>query len=211
MAQRYSNNAICLLGATLSDSATSLAVETGLGDLFPEAGATTPSGDDWFKVVLTDDTGEIEIIYVYTRATGSDIMADCIRGREGTAARAWASGAVVKLAMTAEDLQQALNNPEWNTIPVMDGTSGRALTADDVGNTVPSTGTVTVPSGVLAKDDIICVYNDSASNIAINRAAGVTMWWVNGINANRTLRPRGLCSIYCIRANEFVITGQGVV
>lgn len=108
MTQRYSNNAICLLGATLSDSATSFVFETGFGDLYPEAGATSPSGDDWFKVVLTDATGEIEIIYVYTRASGSDLAADCIRGREGTAARAWASGAVIKLAPTAKDLENAL-------------------------------------------------------------------------------------------------------
>ena len=108
MAQRYSNNAICLLGATLSDTATSFVFETGFGDLYPEAGATSPSGDDWFKVVLTDATGEIEIIYVYTRASGSDLAADCIRGREGTAARAWASGAIIKLAPTAKDLENAL-------------------------------------------------------------------------------------------------------
>jgi microcystin-dependent protein len=108
MTQRFTNNARTTLASFLSDSATSLSVAAGTGDLFPEAGATTAGGEDWFKAVLQDETGEIEIIYVYTRAAGSDLLADVVRARENTAARNWASGeTVVALRMTARDLEKA--------------------------------------------------------------------------------------------------------
>lgn len=108
MTQRFSNNARTSLASFLSDTATSLSAGPGDGDMFPPAGATTASGEDWFKAVLQDDTGDIEIVYVYTRVEGSDVFADMVRGREGTAARAWDSGSVVALRMTAKDLENGL-------------------------------------------------------------------------------------------------------
>ena len=211
MPQKYANNARTKLASGISASDTSISVLAGSGDLFPFASAnadTLPSSNDWFKLFLTDVSGEIEIVGVRTRASGSDVLSNVVRAMDGTTARVWGVGAVAYLALSANDFQTALR--EWNTVPIQNGTTGRALIKSDVGKTVPASGAVTLLANVFAKDDVIIVYNDSAANININKDSGVTMWWVNAENANRVLQPRGLASILCIRANEFVITGQGV-
>lgn len=226
MPQKFVNGARSTLAAEFASGATAMTLIAGDGDLFPTANTDTgtlPATTDWFKLVLTNLSDPLnppvevltEIVAVRTRALGSSVLSNVVREYETDGAgpqRTWPVGTVVRLALTAGDVEDsfAAAAKDWSTIPIQSNTTGRALAKADVGKTVPASGTVTLPANVFAKDDVVIVYNDSAANIAINKDAGVTMWWVNAANANRVLQPRGLASILCIRANEFVITGQGV-
>lgn len=119
MAQQFTNNARALTTASISDSATSIVVEAAKADLFPVANAGTgslPSTNDWFKVTLQDASGNVEIVAVRTRTAGSGLLSNVIRGYDGTTPRAFTSGTVVGLRITAEDVQNALDLPNQNNV-----------------------------------------------------------------------------------------------
>lgn len=223
MGQKFSNNAKTLLAAGISAAATSLTVTAGDGDMFNVANADTdalPSVNDWYKVAITDVSGEVEFVAVRTRASGSDIMSNLVRALDGTTARDWGVGAVVVQALSSADVQSAFGIDatlvrDWSGIPespLLASAGNKTLTrADCMGQRVDMDGaTVTIPAGVMQPDDVVVVYNNSATSLAIIKAEGVTLWWVGGANANRTLTQRGICTIACVAANEFVITGQGL-
>lgn len=113
MSQLFSNAARTTLASGILATDTSLTVATGKGDLFPVAntgtGSVPASATDWFKAVLQDAAGNIEIIYVRTRASASDTMSNILRGQEGTTARAFAAGVVIGVRVTAADAQSAAN------------------------------------------------------------------------------------------------------
>ena len=112
MAQKFTNAARSPLMANISDIATSLTVDIALCDLFPIADTGTDPvptiGKDWFKIVLQNNSGQIEIVYVRTRTLGSPNMTNLLRGQEGTTARAYLAGSIVGLRHTALDLEDAI-------------------------------------------------------------------------------------------------------
>lgn len=119
MAQQFTNNARALTTASISDSATTIVVEASKADLFPVANVGTgslPSASNWFKVTLQDSSGNVEIVAVRTRTAGSGLLSNVIRGYDGTTARAFTSGTVVGLRITAEDVQTALDLPNQNSV-----------------------------------------------------------------------------------------------
>ena len=108
MPQKYANNARAKLAASIASEETSLVVMPGFGDLFPvaDAGTNPPSvSNDWFKLFLTDESGEIEIVIVRTRNSGADVMTNIQRAQDGTTARAWVAGAIAYHALSASDVQ----------------------------------------------------------------------------------------------------------
>jgi hypothetical protein len=111
MPQQFSNNARSTLASSINSSATSLTIQSGAADLFPIADVGTgdlPSADDWFKATLQDVSGNVEIIYVRTRVSGSAVFSNVIRGQEGTTARSFVAGTVIGLRVTAEDIQASI-------------------------------------------------------------------------------------------------------
>ena len=214
MTQKFTNKSRTTLASFLSDTATSLSVEAGTGDLFPEAGATSPGGSDWFKAVLEDEAGVIEIVYVNTRVSGSDMMSNVVRGQEGTTAREWQSGeTVVALRMTAKDLEDALSRTFWNIPESNPDQIGGAKTIQkaDVGKHVEMDGgNVGVSPDVFAKGDIVVVVNNSENPRFLVSNPGVTVRWVEGATGNRVIRPWGICSVFCLSPNVFIVSGQGV-
>lgn len=223
MPQKFSNNSRSKLAAGITASDVSFSVLAGAGDLFPvaDAGADAlPSENDWFKLAITDVSGEIEFVAVRTRASGSDVMSSVVRAVDGTTARTWGVGAVVIQAMSSADVQAVFSIDaslvrDWSGIPespLVASAGTKTLTRNDCkGQRVDMDGaTVTVPAGVMQPGDVVVVYNNSAASLAILKADGVTLWWVGGANANRSLAQRGICTIACVADNEFVITGQGV-
>ena len=117
MPQQFTNNARALLVAGISDTDTSIVIESSKADLFPVANVGTgflPSTSNWFKVTLQDSSGNVEIVAVRTRAAGSGVLSNVIRGYDGTIARAFTAGTVVGLRITAEDVQTALDLPNQN-------------------------------------------------------------------------------------------------
>lgn len=113
MAQKFTNAARSPLMANIASGDTSLTVDAALADLFPVAdtgaSAVPTVGKDFFKVVLQDTSGNIEIIYVRTRTLGSATFSNVMRGQEGTMARAYLAGSIVGLRYTALDLAGAID------------------------------------------------------------------------------------------------------
>jgi hypothetical protein len=112
MAQLFTNGARALLTSGITSTATSLTIEAGKADLFPVANVgsgSLPSVNNWFKAVLQDSLGNIEIVYVRTRTSGSGVFNNVLRGQEGTTARAYSAGAVVGLRLTALDISSVVD------------------------------------------------------------------------------------------------------
>lgn len=113
MSQKFSIAARSKLTANISAVDTSITVEITKADLYPVADTNTSAvgtvGKDWFKIVLEDSSHNIEIVYVRTRALGVPSMTNCLRGQEGTTARAYLAGSIVGLRHTAIDLADAIS------------------------------------------------------------------------------------------------------
>lgn len=95
------------------------------------------------------------------------------------------------------------------SIPPNARTSAYVLTGTDVGEHISiTTGGVTVPSGIFSAGQAISVYNDSATAQTITQGSGATLRLANTeTTGDRTLAGRGLATIFCVKANEFVVTG----
>ena len=98
--------------ASILAADTSLTIDVAMEALFPVANtgasAVGTPGLDYFKAVLQDTSGNIEIIYVRTRAMGVATLTNVQRGQEGTTARNYAAGSIVGLRLTAADHENAL-------------------------------------------------------------------------------------------------------
>lgn len=98
---QFTNNASALLAASISDSDTTITLETGFGALFPN-----PSGSQEFRAALQNADGDLEIVQVTGRAT--DVLT-VVRGQEGTTAQAWTLGVTrCELRLTEETMEEML-------------------------------------------------------------------------------------------------------
>ncbi len=152
MPQLFTNNARASLVSGVTETDTTLTIEAGKADLFPSANVGTgavPSTLDWFKVVLKDTAGNVEIVYVRSRTLGSGVLSNVMRGQEGTTARAFSSGTVVGLRITAADFQSALNaeTSVVTTSRIADG----AVTSAKLGNGAVTTAKIPDAAITLAK------------------------------------------------------------
>jgi hypothetical protein len=108
--QLFTNNAVALLAQPLNPGDTTLQVMPGYGQLYP-----APSAGQFFLVTLEDQSGTVrEIIRVNGRS--GDTFTNCVRGQEGTTARAWSaslgSDTLVDHRVTAETMRLAMLLPE---------------------------------------------------------------------------------------------------
>ena len=77
-------------------------------------------------------------------------------------------------------------------------TSAYTLTASDNDRLITTTSNITVPSGVFSPANGTTIYNNSASNITITPAGGVTLRLSgSNITGTRTLAQRGVCIYVC--------------
>jgi hypothetical protein len=96
--------------------------------------------------------------------------------------------------------------------PFNSQTSSYVLAATDANKVVSiTTGGVTVNNSVFATGDNITILNNSGSNQTITQGVGVLIYLSgSGTTGNRTLAAYGVCTLYCLTAGTFVITGQGL-
>lgn len=156
MSQKFANVARSRLVGSLNSSATSFTVESATADLFPIA--NTPdwlSLNDWFKAVLQDDAGNIEIIYVGVRSLGSGVFSNVQRGREGTTARSWSAGAVVGQRLTAADHEGLVNIKSTNNVFTGTNEFTQPVQADILGQAATALVAGTVPDGTIGTDKIV--------------------------------------------------------
>jgi len=152
MPQLFSNNARSTLTSTISAVATSLTIQPAAADLFPVANVNTgsiPSANNWFKATIQDVSGNVEIVYVRTRTSGSGVFSNIIRGQEGTTAQEFVAGSIVGLRVTAADFQVGIDLPGADTtftgdnVFSGDNTFNGDLTGNVTGNVTGNAGTVT--------------------------------------------------------------------
>jgi hypothetical protein len=93
MGLKFTNNATTTLVAGISNSATSLSVQSGAGGLFP---ALTAS--DYFYCTLANNSGNVEIVKVTARSADTFTV---VRGYDNTTAMAWNAGDKVELRAVA--------------------------------------------------------------------------------------------------------------
>lgn len=108
MPQLWTNNARALLTGAITSGSTTIVIESTKADSFPTAntnGAAVGDSLNWFKATLQNTAGAIEIVYVRTRAGGSNVLTNVLRAQEGTAAIAFAAGSVLECRLTAADLE----------------------------------------------------------------------------------------------------------
>ena len=90
-------------------------------------------------------------------------------------------------------------------------TSSYILTASDIGTLVQTDSTVTVNQNIFTAGNATTIYNNSASNIAINQGTGVTFYLAGtATTGNRTLAQRGVATVLCVASNAFVVSGSGL-
>jgi hypothetical protein len=151
-------------------------------------------------VVFSDGTNFITIFAATAGTADSATIANNVSGTV-----AIANGGTG--AITADAARTSLKT---GTVPPVVSGGAYTLQLSDVGDHVSATGNITVPPAVFAAGDVVVIYNNTGGNLSIVRGAGVTMYWVAGANATRTLGTRGLASVVCVASNTFVITGQGL-
>jgi len=95
------------------------------------------------------------------------------------------------------------------TVPV--STTISTLVVGDKGKCVSLSAGITVPASVFAAGDVVSVYNNTAGNLTITQASGLTLRQVGTANTgNRTLAQRGMATIWFVSATEAVISGGGL-
>ena len=104
MAQLFKNFARARIASSIGSSDTTIVLQAGYGAIFPEANMGTGSTGDWFKAVLQKVTGEMEIVAVRTRTSGSDVFANVLRAQEGTTALSFDADTVIGCRLTAADV-----------------------------------------------------------------------------------------------------------
>jgi hypothetical protein len=93
MGLKFANNATTTLAAGISNSATSLSVQSGAGGLFP-----TLTASDYFYCTLANISGNVEIVKVTARSADTFTV---VRGYDNTTAMAWNAGDKVELRAVA--------------------------------------------------------------------------------------------------------------
>jgi hypothetical protein len=90
--------------------------------------------------------------------------------------------------------------------------SAYVLVASDNGKMINiTTGGVTVNISIFSAGNNITIYNNSASSQTITQGTSVTMYLAGtATTGNRTLAQRGICTIVCVSAGVFVISGAGL-
>lgn len=99
------------------------------------------------------------------------------------------------------------------TVPPKPESGAYTLQKQDKGKHISATGSgdITVPANVFDAGDVVIIYNNTTSDRNIVRGTGVTMFWFDGVDADRSLAQRGLANIFCVGPDTFVISGQGVL
>lgn len=92
------------------------------------------------------------------------------------------------------------------TITISD--TGKMVLAN--GNT-NSTANVFIPNNVFFTGNTLMITNISTNTVTITQNSGVTMFLAGSTTSgNRTLAGKGIATIVCVGANNFIISGAGV-
>lgn len=89
-------------------------------------------------------------------------------------------------------------------------TTGTAVVGDR-GTLNSISSAIVIPTGVFSAGDTFSLYNSTSGNLTVTQGTGATMYLAGSTTTgNRTLAAHGLCSVVCVAANTFVISGAGL-
>jgi hypothetical protein len=124
MSALLTNNAVAVLNAGISSSATSVTLNSGQGALFPNPGV-----GEYFYATLVDATYNVEIIKCTARSTDTLTI---VRGQDGTTARAYIAGDRLELRPVAEHFREKANKGANTDITSLTGITGAISSADSI-------------------------------------------------------------------------------
>jgi hypothetical protein len=176
-------------------------------------GVTWAATDKGKKILYSDGTNVLEGISSVGDLVAGDVTTNTITTNTINVSNITISASTTANTISASgDVTTSAGNMsdqkgEVRTVPANTQASTYTLVASDHGKVIIASNTITVPSGIFSTGQTISIYNNTASDISINRSS-VTMYWVtDGTDADRTLATRGVATILCVGTNTFVITG----
>lgn len=133
-------------------------------------------------------------------------------------------GTSMKLRVASNANRLTLDDTTGVTYLAVDGLTGevgfRKVIRQTVGGTLTAamantcqavSSTVTIDNSVHSSGDCISIYNNSASAISINKGTLSTLRLAGTTSeGNRTLAPRGLCTLWFNTSSEAIAMGPGV-
>lgn len=153
----------------------------------------------------------------FTGATYDTLYLGAIESVSTTASSSTSTGAIVTAGglgvAGAINAGGAISDSKGNVreVPLNATTGTYTLVLADSGKTVTATGNVTVPNSVFTVGQVVTIYNNSSSSISILQGASVTLRQAGTSNTGtRTLAQRGIATVLCVAAGEFVINGGGL-
>lgn len=105
MAVQLKNNATTTVPSVVSSTATSIAVASGTGSLFPILGT-----GDYFYATLQSVTNVIEIVKVTAR---TDDTMTVVRGQEGTLAVPFPANSRFELRVTVQNIKSVVDDLDF--------------------------------------------------------------------------------------------------
>jgi len=171
------------------------------------AGPTGPAGADSTVPGPTGPTGPTGAASTVAGPAGAD---STVPGPAGPTGATGATGAVdTSTAYTWSAAQNFSSTQTYPRIPANTQSSAYILVLSDAGKVViNSTGGVTVPASIFSAGDVISVYNNSASDIALNQGGSVTMYKAgSATTGNQLIAQRGIAVVLCVGSNQFVCSG----
>ena len=144
-------------------------------------------------VVTYEDVASVDAIGIITARQGINVSASGVNVSSGV--------------VTATSFEGRHGRAPTNA-----QSGGYSLVLTDAGKVVITTsGGVTVPQSIFSAGDIISVVNNTAGNVTITQGSGTSLKLAGtSTTGNRTLAQRGIASIVCIGANDFIISGSGL-
>ena len=178
MGVKVTNNAFGTLSASITNSATTIVLDSGQGARFPTLG----SGDFFFGTII-DTSNNLEIVKVTARSTDSMTV---VRAQDNTTARAFAIGDRFELRPTAALFDQMLTDiSNAGVAGITSSANATAMTIDSservaIGTTSPQVSPLTVHTKDQAHEGIMITSHDSGTNPTVNDYLGGIGW--SGIN-----------------------------
>lgn len=148
-------------------------------------------------------------------STSELVILNPLRGQQLVSARRpWADQSTAENGSSSNSVMSPLRTAQQVAvkppgIPVRSKSADYTLANTDTGYTISaSAGNITVPS-TLAAGTTVCIWNDNASTSrSIIQGSGLTMYSATtAATGNRTLGPRGFCTVTIVAAGVAVITG----
>lgn len=159
-------------------------------------------GTSWIEVGTFSSINVVDITSSGNITATGDINGDNIT----------ATGDVIGAKVQSQGIVEDFHGP-LRRLPIGNHSDDYTLVSNDAGKLIrqdTSSKTITIPADILSPGDMVTIFNVSDGDITIDKSTVTLYNTVDGTDANRTLAEKGVCTIACTAANEFIISGSGL-